>query len=322
MTRSFGGSLRWMNQKPLAQIWSATPTPFTPNYDVDVPSVQRLVEHHVAMGVTGVMLAGTCGEGPWLRERDRDVLVRAAVESAGTRLKIAAQVTDNSAGRVLDQIEKVAALGAQIAVVSAPYFLLNATPERQLAHYRDIARRSSLPVGFYDRGAASPYVLGEAQLDELLAEPRIVMVKDSSANEARMNCYLAMRRRRPDLSLFSGDEFTCARYLRAGYDGLLLGGGIFNARLARQIMDAARAGDFAAADATQARMNDLMFRVYGGPKILCWMSGLKELLVQMGIFSHGDNLLGYPLNDSCRAEISAALSGADGLGFRVDLLGK
>ena len=40
-------------------VWSATPTPFTPDGRVDVPSVQRLVSHHLALGVSGVMLAGT-----------------------------------------------------------------------------------------------------------------------------------------------------------------------------------------------------------------------------------------------------------------------
>jgi 4-hydroxy-tetrahydrodipicolinate synthase len=67
-------------------------------------------------------------------------------------------------------------------------------------------------------------------------------------------------------------------------------------------------------------MNDLMLRVYGGPKIECWMSGLKELLVQMGIFSTATQLLGYPLTEGCRRQISEAVSGADGLGYRADLL--
>jgi 4-hydroxy-tetrahydrodipicolinate synthase len=67
-------------------------------------------------------------------------------------------------------------------------------------------------------------------------------------------------------------------------------------------------------------MNDLMLRVYGGPKIECWMTGLKELLVQMKIFSTRSNLLDYPLTDECRRKITEAVSGADGLDFKSDLL--
>ena len=300
-------------------VWSATPTPLTADGRVDVPSVQRLVEHHVTMGVTGLMLAGTCGEGPWLRDADREMVVRTAAAAARGRLRIAVQVTENSATRTLDNVDKAVTWGAEIAVVAQPYFFLNGTVDRQLAYYREIARRSALPVGFYDRGKASPYVMPESHLLELLTEPNIAMVKDSSLMPAHRDAFLAARKLRPELVLLDGDEFECVSYLQAGYDGLLLGGGIFNAGLAHRIIRAVRAGDATEAARLQARMNDLMLRVYGGPKIECWMTGLKELLVQMNLFSTSTNLLGYPLTDTCRQQITEAVSGADGLGYRADL---
>src|SRR5665213_4081799 len=245
-------------------VWSASPTPFTAEGRVDADAVRRLVEHHVAMGVTGVMLAGTCGEGPWMRLGDREALTRTAVEAARGRLRIALQVTDNSAARVLDNMEKAAAWGAEIAVVAAPDFFLNATPARLLGHYREIARRSPLPMGYYDRGKASAFTLPESHLPELLAEPKIAIVKDSSSIETRRPLYLGARAQRPGLVVLTGGEFDTVAYLQAGYDGMLLGGGIFNGRLALQIIAAVRAGKIAEADRLQARMNDLMYRVYGG----------------------------------------------------------
>jgi dihydrodipicolinate synthase/N-acetylneuraminate lyase len=300
-------------------VWSATPTPLTSDARLDTASVPRLVEHHVKMGVTGLMLAGTCGEGPWLAEVDREGLICGAVAAARGRLRLAVQVTDNSAVRTLANIEKAAAWGAEIAVVAQPYFFLNGTPDRQLAFYREIARRSPLPMGFYDRGKVSPYQMPESHLAELLAEPNLAMVKDSSQLPAHRDVFLAARKLRPGLILLDGDEFDCVSYLSAGYDGLLLGGGIFNAGLALRMIRAVRAGDNAEAARQQARMNDLMLRVYGGPKIECWLTGLKELLVQMGIFSTNVNLLEYPLTETCRRQITEAVTGSDGLGYKADL---
>jgi 4-hydroxy-tetrahydrodipicolinate synthase len=300
-------------------VWSATPTPLTQDYRLDVPSVGRLVEHHLRLGVTGMMLAGTCGEGPWLRDADRDELIRTTVAASGGRLRVAVQVTDNSAARTLVNIERAAAGGGEIAVVAQPYFLLNGTADRLFAYYREIIRHSALPVGFYDRGKASPYQLPESHLRELLTEPNLAMVKDSSQLPAHRELFLQARRLRPGLIVLDGDEFDCVSYLQAGYDGLLLGGGIFNGGLARRLIAAVRAGDAAEAARLQARMNDLMLRVYGGPKIECWLTGLKELLVQMGIFSTNVNLLGYPLTDGCRRQITEAVTGADGLGYTADL---
>lgn len=302
-------------------VWSATPTPLNAARRLDPGSIGRLVEHHLKLGVNGIMLAGTCGEGPWLRPEDRAVLARTAVAAAAGRLRIALQVTDNSAGRVLHNIEQAADWGIGIAVVDAPWFFLNGTPERKLAHYREIARQSALPIGFYDRGRHSPNALPETHLDELLAEPNIVMVKDSSQTESRRDLYRAAMRRRPGLVVLDGDEFNCVSYLQAGYSGLLLGGGIFNGAIANRLLAAVRAGNLPEAERLQARMNDLMLRVYGGPKIECWLTGLKELLVRMGIFTTNVNTLDYPLTETCAAQIGAALDGSDGLGYREDLLG-
>ena len=300
-------------------VWSATPTPLTTDRRLDPASVHRLIEHHVKMDVTGLMLAGTCGEGPWLTEADREGMIRASVAANRGRLRLAVQVTDNSAARTLANIEKAAAWGAEIAVVAQPYFFLNGTADRQLAFYRDIARNSPLPLGFYDRGKASAYVMPESHLEELLTEPNLVIVKDSSQIPAHRDLFLAARELRPELIVLNGDEFDCVSYLQAGYDGMLLGGGIFNAGIALRIIAAVRSGDATEAARQQVRMNDLMLRVYGGPKIECWMTGLKELLVKMGLFSTNANLLDYPLTDLCRRQITEAVTGADGLGFKADL---
>jgi 4-hydroxy-tetrahydrodipicolinate synthase len=304
-----------------AGVWSATPTPLTDSGRVDVESVPALVEQHLRLGVRGVMLAGTCGEGAWLSEEERVALTRAVVAAAGGRLRVAAQVTDNSAARVLANIDRQAAAGAEIAVVDAPWFMLNATLARRQEHFQEIARRSVLPLGFYDRGRHSPLALPIEALSEVLADPRFVMVKDSSQCEERRDVYLAARAVRPGLVLLTGDEFAGVAYLRAGYDGVLLGGGIFNGAIAGRLLRAARAGNWATAEGEQTRMIDLMHRVYGGPGITCWLTGLKELLVQMGVFRTRYSLLGYPLTPECEAQIRAAVSGEDGLGYRADLLG-
>jgi len=300
-------------------VWSATPTPLTSDYRLDKASVHRMVAHQLKMGVSGLMVAGTCGEGPWLGVRDREALVRTSVAAAAGRLCIAVQVTDNSVARTLEQIEQAAAWGGQIAVVAQPYYLLNATPDLLLAFYQEIARRSPLPVGFYDRGKGSPYMMPDAHILEMLCEPNIVMAKDSAHLPEHRALFVQARQRRPELVLLEGWEFDSIPALEAGYDGVLFGGAIFNAGLAHRLILAVRAGDQKEAQRLQARMNDLMLRVYGGATIECWLTGLKELLVRMEIFSTNKNLLEYPLTETCLREINAAVSGADGLGYRSDL---
>ena len=58
------------DKKSLAGAWSAAPTPFTKSLTIDSASVRRMVKHHIRLKQKGIFIAGTCGEGPWLRRAD------------------------------------------------------------------------------------------------------------------------------------------------------------------------------------------------------------------------------------------------------------
>ncbi|MCX6993096.1 MAG: dihydrodipicolinate synthase family protein [Kiritimatiellaeota bacterium] len=288
-------------------VWSAAPTPFTASMEIDEGSVRRMVEHHIRLGVKGLFLAGTNGEGPWLTNCQRRQLIHSVIRANRQRMPIAVQVTDNSAARVLDNIHEAREEGATIAVVAQPYFFFNATPATLLTYYQTIIRHSSLPVGFYDRGRHSPVFVPESILPTIYAEPNLVIIKDSSCDPVRMKVALAARQKKPTLKLFDGDEFHAVPYLKAGYDGLLLGGGVFNGYIARQMIEAFARGEDAKAERLQLRMNRMMWAVYGGKKIACWLSGEKKLLVDMGIFRTWKNYPAYPLTSSCQKAIRRIL---------------
>lgn len=291
----------------LAGVWSAAPTPFTKEGRVDTASVRRMVAHHTRLGVNGLFLLGTNGEGPWMSDAQRSVMVRTTAVAARGKLLVAAQVTDNSSARILDNIARVKCDGADIAIIAPPFFLFNATPANVLALYRTVIRNSPLPVGIYDRGLNSVVKVPVEVMREIYAEKNVILVKDSSADPVRRDMALAVRKRRNTLRLLNGNEFDCVSYLKAGYDGLLLGGAVFNGHMAALILDAARQGDYDGAERIQKRMNRIMLSVYGGKKIKCWLAGEKHLLVRMGLFATSRNLLGYSLTPACARAIEGVL---------------
>jgi len=296
-----------MNRKKLCGVWSAAPTPLDKKMDVDIPSIQRMIAHHLRLGINGLFLLGSNGEGPWLSERQRRTLVRKAVEYTRGKMMIAVQVTDNSAGRMRENVELAEEDGADIAVIAPPYFLPNSTPKSLCALYLEVIEHSSLPIGIYDRGTFGPVVIPESALKSIYAHKKVVMVKDSSTNADHRKLALAAKKKRPELRLLDGWEFNCVEYLRDGYDGLLLGGGVFNGYLAGLLVNAVKTGDIKLAQRLQDRMNRMMWDVYGGKKITCWLAGEKELLVEMGIFSTHENLLNYTLTKSCSQAIKQVL---------------
>lgn len=288
-------------------VWSAIPTPFTAKMEIDVESVRRMIEHHVRLGIKGLFVCGTNGEGPWMTDAQRTTLLRAVVRFTRGRMPVAVQVTDNSAARILDNIATAQNEGADIAVIAPPYFVSNAAPRSILKIYMDAIRHSSLPVGIYDLGKFGSVFVPDDVLRDIYAEPKVAIIKDSSSTPDRMRIALKAKWRRPSLCLLNGNEFHCVQYIKAGYDGLLLGGGAFNGYIAGKIIDAARNGDMKLAEQVQARMNNIMWAVYGGKKITCWLAGEKQLLVRMGIFKTWLNYPNYRLNAPCRWAIERTL---------------
>ena len=285
------------------EVWSATPTPFTDRMNIDSVSVKRLVDHHVRLGVTGLLLCGTTGEGPWMTLAQRRKFVQTVSKYNCGRLKLALQVTDNSAARILDNIRIAKQDGADIAVIAPPFLAINKSAEHLHQIYIDAIRNSPLPIGVYDRGKNWPVFVPGNIMKKIYAEKNVIMVKDSSSDPARMRVALQVKKQHPRLNLLSGNEFDCVTYLKAGYDGLLLGGGVINGLMARKIIDAVSAGDIGRARELQAEMADLLFAVYGGKDIKCWLSGEKKMLVELGIFRTWKSYLNYPLTASCEKSI-------------------
>lgn len=300
--------MRKLARERLSGVWSATPTPLTKSLKVDTVAVKRMVEHHLRLGVKGLMLAGSCGEGPWLPDVERRRLVQAVAKYAQKRLIIAVQVTDNSASRVIANIRTVKEDGGHIAVVAPPYFFLNANSRTLTNHYRQILKESALPIGIYDRGRHSSVVIPDSVLATIYADKKVVLVKDSSSDNQRLEIALAARQKRPQLRLLNGNEFQTVEYLRAGYDGLLLGGGIFTAYMANEVIKAVVARDFRHAERLQTRINRMLYAVYGGERLTCWLSGLKRLLVELKVFRTWSNYLDYPLTPGCLRDIKRVLA--------------
>lgn len=288
----------------LPSIWSAAPTPLTRDLRVDVESLQRMVDDAVAQRVDGLFLAGTCGEGPWLPDREKVRLMRTAVTTAAGRLAIAVQVTDTSVPRIKENATVAAGEGADFAVIAPPPLMPNATPERIAGLFVAAAESSPLPVGVYDLGRHRAVMIPEERLQEVYLAPQVQFVKDSSGSPERRAQALAAQRKKPSLRLFNGDEFRCLEYLQAGYDGLMFGGAVAVAPLMRRIVKLVSAGELEAAQKIDAAMKRVLFDIYGGESIACWLTGLKHYLVQRGLFATSESFLGYPLTEECRHQIN------------------
>ncbi len=300
MSKSDSNSIRGM-------IWSATPTPFTASGELDDAGLERLCSQHQRLGLSGLFLAGTCGEGPFMPNGQRAELVRKIRRLAGDAFHLAVQVSDTSAARVRENIAQAVDAGADSVVIAAPW----------LARFvnREFARRyffesldcdCPVPLGIYVLAQAPETGIDLDLWRQVVTHPRVAYVKDSSCSAEYRRAFLEVQASRPELVLRTGNEFDVLSAIGDGYSGCLLGTAIFNGGLIARAIAALQARDMEQAQAWQDRGNRLLYDLFR-PDISAWMSGLKYALCSAGIFSTEYSHLAYALTDDDRRRIEAAL---------------
>ncbi|MBQ6353288.1 MAG: dihydrodipicolinate synthase family protein [Lentisphaeria bacterium] len=288
--------------------WSAMSTPLTTDGRVDANAVEKLVEHQIKLGLKGLFIGGTAGEGPFLPDAERLRLIRLTVRFAANRLPIAFQITDNSAERMIENLNRYQDLGIDIAVIAPPFFQSDASQEFFFDLYSKVIEDCQIPVGIYNRGKYSSEYVEPETLGRILDNPKVVLVKDSAGQEDFKAAILAAKARRNGaLAALCGDEFNCVPYLRDGYNGVLFGGGCFNGAYAVEIHRLVRAGQVEEAQNLQEHLDEVLFKVFGGKSLECWLAGQKELMVRLGVFNTARTLLNYKLTDSCSRAIDEVL---------------
>ena len=296
--------MKTFTRENIAGVWSATPTPFTETMEIDSEAVSRLVDHHLRLGVKGLFLGGTSGEGPWMTDSDRLELAKCVAKNNKGRMLLAMQITDNSAARMIDNIKRIEDSGIDITVIAPPFFQANADQEYLKKLYFEVIESSSLPVGIYHRGKHSSVPIEVDTLAEIIAHPKVLMVKDSSSDAAarEMICG-AIKKRKDELFALDGDEFNSVPYAVAGYDGFMFGGACFNGFMANKILELAKSGDVDGAQVMQDHMNNIMTRAFGGEGLPCWLAGQKQMMVELGIFNTCKTIINYKLTDECAQTI-------------------
>ncbi|KUM80320.1 dihydrodipicolinate synthase family protein [Streptomyces curacoi] len=241
---------------PLTGVVPPVCTPLTPDREVDVPSLLRLVDHLVEGGVHGLFVLGSTSEVAYLTDRQRRLVVEAVAGHVGGRLPLLAGVIDMTTPRVVDHVREVTAAGADAVVATAPFYA-RTHPAEIARHYRLIAAASPVPVIAYDIPAAVHTKLPADVILDLAAEGTVAGLKDSSGDLAGFRQVVTGARSRPDVTGFSvltGSELLIDAALALGADGAVPGLANVDPQGYVRLDRLCRSGDQEAARAEQERL--------------------------------------------------------------------
>lgn len=169
-----------MSPKRIHGISVISLTPFTDDGEVDVASLKSLMEFYLNAGVHGVTLLGIMGEANKVTEREREVIIKTAVEQVGGRVPVTVGCSAAGTYQATEFVRAAQALGADAVMVAPPPNLKNLS--LVLEHYRQISKASELPLVVQDEPTTTGVVLPPsffADVVETVPTAKYVKIEES-----------------------------------------------------------------------------------------------------------------------------------------------
>lgn len=201
-------------------VYPALVTPFDEKGGLDGPSLSRLLGFHHAAGVSGIVLAGTNGEGASLTfSEKRDLLSLARAIDPGQKLILGLPV--NSLVEACGLAALAEKKGADALLLSPPSFWKRAGEQGLHRWLKEVLDAASVPVLLYHNPPANATGLPKENLEELLSHPMCGGVKNSAVTESELDWW--RERVGPDQALWVGDERMIPSAFAKGWNGTISG---------------------------------------------------------------------------------------------------
>ncbi|QIR84122.1 4-hydroxy-tetrahydrodipicolinate synthase [Paracoccus sp. AK26] len=278
-------------------------TPFTPDGELDLDTLKKLVDWHIDQGSHGLVPVGTTGESPTLTHDEHRLVIEEVVRAVNGRIPVIAGAGSNSTREGIGLVRHAAEVGADAALVVTPYYN-KPTQTGLIAHFTALAEASDLPIIIYNIPGRSVVDMTPETMGELAKLPTIIGVKDATGklervSQQRMTCGT-------DFVQLSGEDGTALGFNAHGGVGCISVTANVAPKLCAEFQEATLAGDYAKALEYQDRLMPLHIAIFLEPGLV----GAKYAMSRLGLCDERVRLPLVGLTDPVKRQIDAALEHA------------
>jgi 4-hydroxy-tetrahydrodipicolinate synthase len=274
-------------------------TPFK-NGELDLVTLKKLVDWHIAEGSHGLVPVGTTGESPTLSHAEHQRVIEEVVAAAAGRVPVIAGAGSNNTVEGISLIRHAEKVGATAALVVTPYYN-KPTQAGLIAHFTALHDCCSLPILIYNIPGRSVVDMTPDTMGQLAKLPRIIGVKDATGRIERVSQQRAACG--PDFLQLSGEDATALGFNAHGGRGCISVTANVAPRLCAEFQEATLRGDYAKALDYQDRLMPLHEAIFLEPGLV----GAKYALSVLGLCSDEVRLPLVGLTDGTKTRIQAAM---------------
>lgn len=264
-------------------------TPMFEDGRLDIPSLNALIDFHVAQGSDGIVIVGTTGESPTVDFDEHCLLIKTAVSQVNGRVPVIAGTGANSTKEAIALTQKAKELGVDACLLVAPYYN-KPTQEGLYQHFMAIADAVDIPQILYNVPGRTGCDISNETTLRLATHPNIVGIKDATGGIERGTDLIL--RAPKEFAVLSGDDATAMSLMLLGGKGVISVTANVAPKLMHEMCVAAVAGD-----AIKAReINAKLFQLHQKLFVEANPIPVKWVLAQMGLIKTGIRLPMVPLS--------------------------
>ena len=278
---------------------TALVTPFKDG-QLDLDALKKLVDWQIESGTKALVPVGTTGESPTLSHDEHDQVVVEVVKAAAGRVPVIAGAGSNNTAESIRLIQHAEKAGADAALVVTPYYN-KPTQDGLYAHFKAVHDAANLPIIIYNIPPRSVVDMSVATMARLAELPRIVGVKDATADLSRVPAQRQACGK--DFIQLSGEDATALGFNAHGGVGCISVTANVAPQLCAEMQEATLRGDFNTALEITDRLMPLHQAIFMEPGL----AGAKHGLSLLGRCTEDTRLPLLPPSEGTKAAIKDAM---------------
>ena len=200
-------------------VLTALATPFKDN-QIDVLSLQKLVQYQLSEGIHGLIVLGTTAESPTLSHKEKKQIFDIVQSEVCGQAPLVVGVGSNSTTETIEKAKEAIKWGADALLCVVPYY--NKPPQRGLLHHFQKISESTeeIPILLYNVPSRTITSLSLETIVSLSKCKNIIGVKEASGDiqfdKKLIDAFLGK-----DLRMLSGDDNTFDAFMEIKGDGII-----------------------------------------------------------------------------------------------------
>lgn len=187
-------------------------TPFTED-GINFDCFERMIEYQIEGGTDALVVLGTTGEPATMTDKEKEALMRFAVQKAKGRIKLIFGTGGNNTQRAVEMTRLATDIGADGILAVTPYYN-KCTQNGLIEYYKAICGATPLPVICYNVPGRTGVNILPATMEKIADIPNMAGIKEASGNMQQV--METARRIRCKCDLYSGEDALNLPILAAG----------------------------------------------------------------------------------------------------------